>query len=174
MAGAELSEDELDDLDGKIVIGGVDDDTIEDDFDVEFFQLKFYTYQPEDNPNGYKYYLKVTVELEDKKTDTIGYAQFARLQGGVDDEYTGTDRWKFEIEQGDMKRPKVTAYVIQYGILDEKDGKPDFVVLAEELDDVDSLEELIERTPNRFEQKPKIIHEYDYIDADGSTQTFVE
>jgi len=171
MAGAELSEDELDDLQDGIRIGSVNDDTIDGDDDVEYVQLKFSTNQKEDSPDDNKYYIRVTIEMTDKKTGTICYAQFAREQGATDTEYTGSDRWQFLVALGDMKRPKITASVIQYGILLEKDGKPDFVVLVEELDDVDTLKELIERTPTRSEQKPKIIHQYDYVTSDGETDS---
>jgi hypothetical protein len=167
-----LSEDELERLQDGVRISSVNDDTVDGDEigldeDTEFVQLKFYTYQDEDDAEKYTFYMRVTVEMTDKKTGTICYAQFAREQGPVDPEYTGEDNWQFVVSQGDMQRPKVTAYAVQYGVI--VDGKPVFI--AEELDDVDSVDEIIERTPTRLDQKPQILHQYSYRDSDEAVQT---
>lgn len=156
-----LTEDQKEDLEDSVKIGGVNDDTIEDDNDTKFEQLTFYTYQDEDSVEDYTFYIKVTVELTEKKSKKSYYAQFARKQGDVDTEYTGQDNWDFTVAYGDLKKPKITAYVIQYGIIEDKE----FIVLTEEMDDVDSLEELTTRSPDRLEQKPRILHMYSYRDS---------
>ena len=166
MAGAELSEDELEILQDSVRIGSINDDTFEDEDDIEYVQLKFYTTQKEDYKEKYAFFVRVTMEMTDKKTSTICYSKFGREQGEVDIEYTGEDTWKFIVAQGDMKRPKVTAYVVQYGVIVDKK----FVVLAEETDDVDTIIELTERTPTLVEQKPHIIHEYSFRDSEGEVQ----
>ena len=163
----EISEDEMERLQRSVRIGSVYDDTIDGDDDLEYVQLRFYTYQNQDDAEKYTFRVKVVVELTDKKTSTITYSQFAREQGSVDSEYTGEDNWQFLVAQGDLKRPKVTAYVVQYGIMVDKE----FKILAEETDDVDTIDELIKRTPDRMEQKPKMLHQYSYVDSDGAVQT---
>ncbi len=157
--GAGISEDELERLERTVKIGSVNDDTVENDADEEFEQLKFYTYQNEDD--DYNFRMRVTMELTDRSKNTY-FAQLMKPRGVVSAEYTGEDNWKFEVPHGDLERPKVTAYVVQYGI----QLGSEFVVLAEETDDVDTVEELTERSPTRLEQKPAIQHQYSYRDGD--------
>ena len=182
-AEAKLTEDELEFLQDTVRIVAVNDDTvdIEDDFgeDVEWVQLAFSTNQRDEYKDDdgkiitYDFRVRVTVELTDKKTSTVAYSQFAREQGGVDKEYTGIDDWQFLVPQGELKRPKVTASVIEYGVM--VDGE--FIVLAQDFDHVDTLEELTTRTPQRLEKmegreelKPKIEHLSYYLDSDGEEQ----
>jgi hypothetical protein len=171
MAGAALTEDELEYLEDSARIVGVSDDTIdiEDEYgeDVEWVQLKFTINQRQKYKEDYKFRVRVTVELTDKKTKTIAHARFARERGGFGEEYTGVDVWRFLVPQGELKRPKVTAYAIQYGML--VDGE--FVVLAEELDGVDAAEEIEERTPERLEQKPEMEYQYYFLDSENEEQT---
>ena len=166
--GAEISEDELERLERSVKIGSVNDDTIENEADEEFIQLKFYTYQNEDDSDEYTFRLRVTIELTDKQKNSY-FAQMAREQGSLDTEYTGEDNWEFLLPIGDLNRPKVTAYVIQYGILVDAE----FIVLAEETDDVDTVEELTERSPTRLEPQNKnavIKHQYKFRDSDEGEQ----
>ena len=157
----ELSEDEMEHLEDSVKIGSVSDDTVEED-DVEYLQLKFYTYQNEDDEEEYTFYVKVTVEVTDKASKDVYYTQFARTQGEVDSEYNGEDNWQFVVPLGELKKPKVTAYVVQYGVLVDKK----FIILTEEADDVDTLEELTARTPTRLDQKPRILHQYSFRNSD--------
>ncbi len=168
------TEDEIEDLKDKVKIGSVSDDTIEGDDDSKYEQLKFYTTQYEDSVEDYAFYMRVTVELTEKKSKDSYFAQFARTQGDVDTEYTGEDNWEFVVAHGDLQKPKITAFVVQYGILVDKDGKKDFIILAEEMDDVDSLDELTKRSPNRLEQKPRILHQYSYRDNGGDGQEVIQ
>jgi len=139
--GAELP-DELAELKearkGKVKIGGVIDDTVRGDDDEKFEVLKFYTSQYEDDELVYR--VRVTMEITDKD-DNIYFARLAREQGPLHPDYIGEDRWAFQVPHGDLKRPKLTAYAIQYGFF--KDGI--LVPLAEEFDDVDSVDEIMER-----------------------------
>ncbi len=161
----ELSEDEMDRLEASIKIGSVNDDTFEQNDD-EYLKLKFYTYQDEDDADEYKFYIKVTVEVMDRATKNVYYSQFARLQGAVDIEYTGEDNWEFLVKIDEVKKPKVTAYVVQYGILMDKK----FICFAEEADDVDTVDELTERTTTRLEPTPRILHQYNFRDSDEEVQ----
>lgn len=164
--GAQISEDEMERLERSVQIGGVADDNVENDADEEFLQLKFYTYQNQDDVDEYTFRMRVTVELTDKDKNTY-FVQMAREQGSLNTEYTGEDNWEFLVSLGDLERPKLTAYVIQYGIL----NGVEFVVLAEETDDVDSPEELTKRSPTRFSQKPEIKHQYSYLDGSEKIQS---
>ncbi len=161
--GAEISEDDLERLERSVKIGSVNDDTVENDADEESEQLKFYTYQNEDD--DYNFRVRITMELTDRSKNTY-FAQLMKPRGVVDTEYTGEDNWKFEVPHGDLERPKVTAYVVQYGI----QMGAEFIVLAEETDDVDTVEELTERSPTRLEQKPVILHQYKFRDSDEEEQ----
>ena len=161
--GAELSEDELKDLRKSIKIGSVRDNTIRGDDDKKSEVVKFFTYQNEDDP--FEFRMKIVAEMTDKSKNTH-YTQVARLQGEVDTEYTGEDNWRFILPHGELDRPRLTAYVIQYGYM----NGTNFVVLAEEFDGVDSLEELMERTSTLLEQKAVIKHQYNYRSLDGAEE----
>jgi hypothetical protein len=169
-AGA-LTEDEIEDLKRKIKIGSIHDYTVEDSDDTKYELLKFYTYQDEDSVDEYTFYMRVTVELTEKESQVRYFAQFARTLGEVDSEYTGEDNWLFVVAHGDLIKPKLSAFVIQYGVLVEKEGdKMDFIILAEKMDDVRSLRELMSRSPNRAAKKPRILHQYSYRDEVGGVE----
>lgn len=170
VAAGALTDDQIEDLKKKIKIGSVTDDTMEDDSDIKYEQLRFYTYQDEDWAEEYTFYVKVTIELEEKKGKESYYAQFARTQGAVDSEYTGEDNWEFVVAHGDLQKPQITAYVVQYGVLEDKE----FIVLAEEADDVDTVEELKTRTPTRLEQKPRILHQYSFRDTGSEDEEIIQ
>lgn len=161
-----ISEDELERLQRSVKIGGVSDDTEEveeDDEEQELEVLKFYTNQHQDDAEKYEFRVKVVAELTDKKAKKVYIAKMAGLQGAVGSEYTGEDTWKFMVPYADMKRPKYTAYVIQYGILDGNE----FIVLAEETDDVDTLEELEARTTEMVPEKAVLFHQYSFLADTG-------
>jgi len=165
--GAELS-DEIVELKksrkSKVKIGSVSDDTIRNDEDKKIEVLKFHTYQYEDDELTYR--ICVTVELTDNQDD-VYFAQLAREQGSVHKDYTGEDSWEFQIAHGDLEKPKLTAYAIQYGFF--TDGI--FVPIAEEFDDVDRLEEITERaTAGRIDMQITK-HTYQYEDEDDEIQT---
>lgn len=170
VAAGALTKDQIDDLKKKVKIGSISDDTFKDDSGIRFEKLTFYTYQDEDSADENTFYVKVTIELKGKKSKDTYFAQFARTQGAVDSEYTGEDNWQFVVAAGDLERPKVTAYVVQYGVIEDKK----FIVLAEEMDKVDSLDELMKRSPTRLEQKPRILHQYNYRDTASDNEEVVQ
>ena len=163
--GEEISEDEKEDLEDKIKIGSVRDDTIEDDDDVKYEQLKFYTYQDENSVEDYTFRIMVMIELTEKKSKKVYYTYLNGMQGDVDTEYTGEDNWEFAVPHKDLVKPKVTAYIIQYGIVLDKR----FIVIKEEMDDVESIEELKGRG-TLLEQKARIFHQYSFRDSDDEIQ----
>ncbi len=155
--GEELTEDQLEKLQRSVKIGSVSDDTIKGDDGKKITVVKFYTYQNEDDK--YNFRMRVTLELKDRSKNTY-FAQIMKAQGEVDTEYTGDDNWKFQVPNGDMERPKVSAYAIEYGIL--HDGQ--FISLVEDFDDVDSADEIKERSPTRIENMMGQ-HSYSYRES---------
>ncbi len=161
--GAGLSEDEMEKLQKRVKILSVNDETVRGDDDEKSEAIKFSTYQDE-HDDALNFRMRITVELTDRSKKTY-FAQMARAQGAVDSEYTGEDNWEFQIPHGDLERPKLTAYSIQYGILYEGE----FIVLVEETDDVDSADEITARNTERVDIK-STKHTYSFRDGDGATQ----
>jgi len=167
--GAELSEKDLKRLRTRVKISSVDDLTIKNEDREKVEVVKIYTYQEKGDPNKKDTYrIRVAVELTDKEKNTY-FARAERAQGKVCErgsqitDYLGRDDWEMHIPHGNMDRPKVTAYAIQYGILNEGE----FIVLAEDYDDVDSMEELMERTTTRLENVKTIDHYFWYEDKNN-------
>jgi len=157
--GAGLSEDEMERFKKSVKIISINEDTVRGDDDSKSEVIKFSTYQDE-NDDALNFRMRITVELKDKSKKTY-FAQMARGQGALDSEYTGEDNWEFKIPHGDLERPKISAYAIQYGILCEGE----FIPVVEEFDDVDSAEEITVRTTTRIDiQSTK--HTYSYRSGD--------
>ncbi len=160
--GAERS-DELVELQKKLAvsvkIGTVNSDTVRNDSNEKLEVFKFHTYQDE-RDKGLNFRVRVTVEMTDKSGSSC-FAQLNREQGPLHEEYTGEDDWEFYIPHGSMERPKVTAYAIQYGILE--DGS--FIPVVEKLSKVDSVDEITKRTSCRAEFT-KTLHSYKYRNLD--------
>lgn len=113
----------------------------------EFVVFKFRTFQDDSDedtePKPFdEYMLRVTVQIKDRKTRELAYAQheesvrkkkplYMRL-------YEGT-QWEFRIPFGDMTKARVNAYAIEFGF--EKDGH--FVPLVTDYDQVRSADEII-------------------------------
>jgi len=143
VAGAALTEDEMETLEDYVDLAAVNDDDYEDENEVEYFELTFRTSQRSGTDfNKYNFVAKVFIELEDKKTDTLCHVQGLKQKKNGGDQYTGTDKWRVLVPYGDMKRPKLAAYVVQYGVL--VDGE--FIVIVEDKDDVETIEELLDRS----------------------------
>lgn len=163
------TEEDIEKLENKIKIVSVNDDTTEED-DVEYEELSFSTYQDEDSAEEYTFFMRVTVELTEKKTKKVFYAQASGTQSAVDSEYNGEDNWKFAVANSELEKPKVTAYVIEYGIVfDNDDGKPEFEKVAVETDDVDTLKELTGRG-EKMEEKARLMHQYNFLDSEDEVQ----
>ncbi len=127
---------------GRIKVGSVSDSTVRDDNDEKYEALKFSTTQYTKD-HALHYQLRVTVELSNRKTGESGFAQLSETQKGFSGKITGAIDWEFQIPHGAMgKRAKITAYAIEYGLV-EGDV---FVPIAGDYDDVDSAAEITERT----------------------------
>ncbi|MBI9019993.1 MAG: hypothetical protein JEZ10_01890 [Verrucomicrobia bacterium] len=162
--GAGLSADEVERLQQSVKIGSVNSDTIRGDDDTKSEQIKFFTYQDE-NDDALNFQMRITAELTDKSKKTY-FAQITRGQGELHEDYTGEDNWRFQVPHGDLNRPKLTAYVIQYGVLCEGE----FVPLAEAFDGADSADEITARSTTRVDIK-STWHTYSYRDGDEVLQS---
>ena len=128
------------DLQDKIKILSVDDDDFKNDADERFFILKIRSSQDE-RETDLRPVMRVTVKLFDRKTGVTVFAQkelkSKRLPGN--DRYAGSTQWEFQIPYDGMKRPKLVAYAVEFGVT--QDGT--FVPGATEYDKVDSAEEIM-------------------------------
>jgi hypothetical protein len=88
---------------------------------------------------------------------------FAGNQDDTDEEYVGTDEWQVFVPLDKFGDSTVSAYVLQYGIMN--DGE--FIPFAEKSMNAESAEELMARTSTSFRQKFLVRHRYDYLDEDG-------
>lgn len=144
-------------FEGRIKIGSVTDTTIKNDADEKVTVLKFYTCQDERDKLNYR--MRVTIELTDKRGKGDSYfAQLSCKQRTPPIHYTGESDWEFQLPHGNLEKPKLTAYAVQYGFLEE--GV--FVPVAEKFDDVDSADEITDRTSSRLNglKCTKIFHWY--------------
>lgn len=165
LCGEELSAETVklkEKLAKTVKIGTINVDTARDSENKKSEVFKFHTYQDE-RDKDLIFRVRVTVEMTDKAGNTC-FAQFNRAQGAVHEEYTGEDDWIFQVAHGDMDKPKISAYAIQYGIL--QDGV--FVPVAEKLWKVDSVDEITKRTSCRTEFI-KNQHSYWYRNSDDET-----
>ena len=164
---AEFSEKELKTLKKETQIGGVRSNTIKNKKREKIETLEIETYRNEDYPTGFRIY--VAVEIQDKEKNTY-LVEYAGNQREVDSDFLGEEYWTLEIPWGDMERPKVSAYAIHYGIMDEDEET--FILLAEDYDDVDSMEELTARTTTPFPGTCQMTYYFIYDDeAEGSSES---
>ena len=140
----------------KQIKRGVDlnikDKTVREDGE-KFEVLTINSFQNEDL--SFEFEMRMAIELTDADGNSY-FAEASKLQGEVDPQYVGEDQWEFRIAHLELKRPKISAYVVQYGFL----VKNEFVSIVLETDDVDSLDELKARTSETLEQKPVALHQY--------------
>ena len=101
--------------------------------------------------------LRVAVELTDKKTKQTylvkKIGKFADLLDILEGEYNGEGYWELYMPYGDFDKLKMTAYVVQFGVLDNNT----FVPFLAEFDDVKSYDELIERTAKEFPNSCRLL-----------------
>ncbi len=91
-------------------------------------------------------WIRVAVEITDKSEEKSYLAEKKYKNGTFGYEYLGHGYWSFKVPWGDIERLEISAYAVQYGVMDGDT----FVPFAEELDDVDSYEELVERTTTPY------------------------
>ncbi|OUX37371.1 MAG: hypothetical protein CBE26_03490 [Kiritimatiellaceae bacterium TMED266] len=126
--------------------------------------LEINTSRDEDQQTGFQIYTLVEVTDKEKESYLIEYRA---NQAELDSEFTGEEYYELIIPNGEVGRLKVTAYAIQYGITDDEGS---FTMLAEEFDDVESVDELKERTSTRFPEKVTMKH-YHIFDSGGHEES---
>lgn len=127
-------------LKNTVKIGTVQNNTIRDGNNEKTEQFLFYTNRDENCDKTFK--MRVTIELtDDRGKGDVYYASLTQPHSGAGEDFTGEERWAFEIPHGNMNKPKVTAYAIQSGVIHNKEFTP----IAEDLDNVDRAEEITER-----------------------------
>lgn len=158
-AAGEMDEKELKALKKETEIGGVRSNTIKNKKREKIETLEIETYRNEDFQTGFRIY--AVVEVQDKEKNSY-LVEFAGNQREVDSDFLGEEYWTLEMPWGDFEKLKVTAYAIHYGIMD--DDEETFILLAEDYDDVDSMEELKARTTTPFPGKTEMSYYYMYDD----------
>lgn len=168
MAVGEISKDAMKRLE-ETEIAGVSVDTDKNEAREKLEVLEVNTFQFEDDEGeGEGFRMRVVVELKDKAKNLYLVDFTGDRPGDLDVEYLGEDYWKLIMPHGELKQVKVTAYAVQYGFMDEDE----FILLAEEYDDVKTLEELTDRTTNSLPGKIRFKHYYMYDDIDlGETES---
>jgi hypothetical protein len=101
--------------------------------------------------------VRVAVELTDKKTKQAYLVKqtgrFADMLDVHEGEYEGEGYWELYMPYGDFDKLKITAYVVQFGVMDGDT----FVPFQTECDDVKSYDELIDRTANEFPNSCRLL-----------------
>jgi len=143
----ELAEE----YENRMKVWAVTDDDFEDDNDNEFTVIKFQTCQDERDEGKEEYQVRVTVQLTDKKTKTIVYAQATEKPTRLpsNDTYADHTAWEFRIPFGSQQKPKLTACVIEFGFIKDKY----FVPVNADYDKVDSAEEIMTGEGSKVDMK---------------------
>lgn len=114
-AGIRAEEDMealIDKLKGHISLGSVSKTDFRDPNDQKFEQVKLTTEQDEDDP--FMGTLRFTVELTDRDGE-VRWGQILLKQAKRPAEYEGRDEWTFNFPHGDLNRPAISAYALEYG-----------------------------------------------------------
>jgi hypothetical protein len=112
-------------------------------------KVERFTFNTQQNGNAkFAAAAQVFVELTDKDGKVAwgtarGGSSAGVVTGGefAGTSYSGAVRWVFEAQHGDLKRPKVTGYVVEYGYFKGKE----FICLDKQTYRTESKEELKER-----------------------------
>lgn len=160
----------------RVDISGTKTDSWKNDDREKYEVLEVQTSQAgfEDVVPGFR--IHIVAEIIDKAKNAYLVEWTAQQPDGQDSEYIGEDFWQLYIKHEDLEKPKLNAYAVHYGIMDDEDGYIDasdrYVVIAAEYDDVDSMEELLARTTNTFSGEVFLKHYYLYDDDDeGETES---
>ncbi len=168
LVNGELTKDQrkwLEDLE----ISGVRTTTIRDDDRNKYELLEITTDQEPNEDNieeGFR--IHIVAELKDAKKKMYIVDFTGDRPDDFDVEYTGEDYWSLYMPYGDVVRPKITAYAIQYGFMDGEN----FIVFAEDYKSVKTVEELTTRTTTPYPGIIRLKHYYMYDDVDlGVTES---
>lgn len=167
-SGQELSEELADlqkDISRGIRINNINDVTVRNGKE-KSLRFKFASNQDVKYKDEI-YRMRLTVELTDKDTDKVYYAQHAILQGPTSDEYTGKDTWDFLLPLGDLKNAKFTAYAAEYEIIKDEKEIPVGCKLSRK---IKSSKDITNATTNRLEFAT-FEHTFEFINSEGETVT---
>ncbi len=168
LANGELSKDQKKMLDG-LEISGVRATTDKDDNRNKFELLEITTGQEpsEDNmESGYR--IHIVAELKDSEKNMYIVDFTGNRPDDFDVEYTGEDYWLLYMPHGELQRPKIDAYAIQYGFMDGEE----FIVFAEEYKRCKTMDELTQRTTTPYPETVRLRHYYMYEDESvGETES---
>lgn len=168
----ELTEKELEHFESNLEICGIRAVTWKDSDRRKFEMLEVNTAQSEDDITSYdmsQFHMRLAVELTDKEKNTY-LVQFAgNAPEDYDSEYQGEDYWELYMAHGDFGRLKISAYIVQYGVMDGET----FVSLAIDEDDAeDMLEKVRAGETTLFPGKLYLRHYYMYDDSsEGVTES---
>jgi len=168
----ELTEKEQKQFKSNVEIGGIRADTWKSKDREKFEVLEVNTFQSEDDPIEYdmsRFRMRMVVELTDRQKETYLVRFTGNAPEDYDSEYQGEDYWMLRIAHGSFERLKISAYAIQYGILDDET----FISLVEA---EDHSEEMLERVKTGetvlFPGKVYLRHYYMYDDSsEGVTES---
>ncbi len=166
ISSGELTAKELKRLSKSVEIAGTRTQTWRNENREKFEILQINTFQDQDDTTGFR--IRFVVELTDNKKNRYLVKLTADAPEGYDSEYQGEDYWDLRMAHGEIGRPRVTGFAVQYGIMDGET----FVPLVEEFDDVKTVDELTQRTPTPFPNQVRLWHYYMFEDQlDGSTES---
>ncbi len=168
----ELTDKELKQFKSELEIAGVRADTWKNADRSKSELLEVNTFQSEDDPDNYdmsRFRMRLVVELTDTEKNTYLVQYTGNAPEERDSEYQGEDYWKLYMAHGEFERLKISAYIVQFGIMDGET----FVSLAEdESKSKDMLERVRQRTTVLFPGKVYLRHYYMYNDTGlGSTES---
>jgi hypothetical protein len=160
----ELSDRELKQFKSDLEIGSIRDETRRNEEREKYEVLAINTFQSDGDPDNYdmsRFRMRIVAELTDKQKNTYLVKFTGNASEERDSEYLGEDYWNLYMAHGDLERPKISGYIVQYGIMD---GEA-FVVLAQE---ENNAEEILERVREGktvlFQGKVYLRHYYLYND----------
>lgn len=128
----------------QLSLGSIVRTDFRDEKNQKFEQIKVITEQSEDDP--FTGTMRFTVEITDKAGETR-WGQITRAQAKRPAEYDGKDEWTFEFPHGELDKPKITAYALEYGWETNKVFTP----VVQKFDNVESAAEITAR--NKDAQK---------------------
>ena len=149
-----LSDDELREMERLVKIDGVRDSEEGSD-EQRRHELRIDFSSETEGMSGI--YIRVAVELTDRKTKQVyrveEMGKFGDLLAIHHDDYQGEGRWELHMPCGELDKLKVTAYVVQFGVIDADA----FVPLQTECDHVGSYDELMDRAAEEFPNPCKLL-----------------
>jgi hypothetical protein len=158
-ASVGLSKDELKKISEAQIASIRDGKEKSTQTDKKYQTLEVNTFQSQDEMPGFR--ICVAVEVTDKSKKTYLAEFTANQPEGLDSEYLGQDYWTLYLPEGDLEKPKITAYAVQYGFMDGNT----FLIIGEQYDHVKSMDELKARTATPFPGSLRLSHYYMYSDS---------